>query len=204
MLKTTWVIWSLLMSSLIIVTGLPATGKSTLATALSLQLGIPLVSKDDIKETMADSLGSGDRSLSKKYGKASFDIQFKILDRCLAANTSVIAETYFHDELATGAFARLIADHSCLIIQIVLCSDPDVIIRRFKERSIRGKRHSIHADSAVVPELERALAAGEYNGVPIDCPTLVVDTTDFASVNNDSICEFIHRYSTPWLQPRQE
>jgi predicted kinase len=193
-----------MMSSLIIVTGRPATGKSALATALSLQLGIPLVSKDDIKETMADSLGSGDRSLSRKYGKASFDIQFKILDRCLAANTSVIAETYFHGELARGAFERLIADHSCSVIQIVLRSDPDVIIQRFKDRNMRGERHSIHADSAVVPELERALAAGEYNGVPIQCSPLVVDTTDFASVNVGSICEFIRRYSVSWPLSRQE
>ncbi len=153
---------------------------------------------------MADSLGSGDCSLSKKYGKTSFDIQFKILDRCLAANTSVIAETYFHGKLATGAFERLMADHSCSAIQIVLSSDPDVIIQRFKDRNMRGERHSIHADSAVVSELERALAAEEYNGVPIHCSTLVVDTTDFASVNVGSICEFVHRYSVSWsLSPQK-
>ena len=194
-LKPGWVIWSSLMSSLIIVTGLPATGKSTLAIELSLQLGLPLVSKDDIKETIADSLGSGDRSLSKEYGKASFDIQFKILDRCLWANASVIAETYFHGELAKGAFEHLVANRSCSVVQIVLRSDPDVIIQRFKDRHMRGKRHSIHADSAVVSEIERTLAAGKYNGVPIGCPTLVVDTTDFASVDVGSICEFIRRYS---------
>ena len=54
--------------SLVVVTGIPATGKSTFARDLSSRLGLPLISKDDIKEAMADSLGGGDRELSKRCG----------------------------------------------------------------------------------------------------------------------------------------
>lgn len=42
--------------SLIIVNGLPASGKTTLATQLSAELSLPLFSKDAIKETLADAL----------------------------------------------------------------------------------------------------------------------------------------------------
>jgi predicted kinase len=178
------------MAALVIVTGLPATGKSVFAKNLSFRLGFPLISKDDIKEPMADSLGSGDRELSRQYGLASFNIQFVLLARCLAANISVIAETYFHGELAKSSFERLIADHSCAPVQLILRCDPETNLQRWKDRQGRGERHSIHNDEAVMAEFKGKLHE-VYAGVEIHCPTVVIDTTDFATVKMDSVCEFI-------------
>ena len=45
----------------ILVCGLPATGKSTMAAYLSKQLGIPMFSKDAIKERLFDTLGFSSR-----------------------------------------------------------------------------------------------------------------------------------------------
>lgn len=42
--------------SLIIVNGLPGSGKTTLATQLATELSLPLFRKDAIKETLADAL----------------------------------------------------------------------------------------------------------------------------------------------------
>ncbi|MEO7058823.1 MAG: GNAT family N-acetyltransferase, partial [Lapillicoccus sp.] len=43
----------------VLVNGLPGSGKSTLARALASELGLPLLSKDVVKETVADALGVG-------------------------------------------------------------------------------------------------------------------------------------------------
>lgn len=43
--------------TVVLVNGLSGSGKSTLARALSRALGLPLFSKDVIKETLADHLG---------------------------------------------------------------------------------------------------------------------------------------------------
>ncbi|MER6099393.1 AAA family ATPase [Streptomyces sp. NPDC001728] len=45
-----------------VVSGPPASGKSTLAHALTARLGLPLVDKDVILESLYDSLGVGDQA----------------------------------------------------------------------------------------------------------------------------------------------
>jgi adenylate kinase family enzyme len=42
----------------VLVNGLPAAGKSTLAPPLACELGLPVISKDVIKEAHADVLGA--------------------------------------------------------------------------------------------------------------------------------------------------
>jgi len=48
------------MNRYVIVSGLPASGKSTLAAALSRALGLPLLDKDDFLEALFESQGIGD------------------------------------------------------------------------------------------------------------------------------------------------
>ena len=50
---------------LLIVNGLPGSGKTTLSRELAPRLGLPLISKDDIKELLFDQLGWSDREHSK-------------------------------------------------------------------------------------------------------------------------------------------
>jgi dephospho-CoA kinase len=48
----------------VVVSGAPGAGKSTLAVPLARALGFPLVSKDVIKESLFDSLGQVDARVS--------------------------------------------------------------------------------------------------------------------------------------------
>jgi predicted kinase len=56
--------------TLLVVTGAPATGKSTIATRLATTLGWPLLAKDDLKEALFDVLGTGDRQWSRRLSDA--------------------------------------------------------------------------------------------------------------------------------------
>ena len=44
-------------SSIVVVSGAPGAGKSSLAEPLAIALGFPLLSKDQIKEVLYDALG---------------------------------------------------------------------------------------------------------------------------------------------------
>jgi hypothetical protein len=55
--------------------------------------------------------------------------------------------------------------------------DPEVIVRRYRERAERGERHPGHHDLQLVKTVGQALSTGEYEPVDLNVPTLRVDTT---------------------------
>lgn len=65
--------------SAVLVNGHPGAGKSTLAAALAPELGLPMLSKDTVKETLFDWLGIGDRPWSMRVGAASAEVVWAVL-----------------------------------------------------------------------------------------------------------------------------
>ena len=55
----------------ILVAGMPASGKSTIAVRISESLGIPMLSKDSIKEVLFDDLGFHSRAEKVQLGTAA-------------------------------------------------------------------------------------------------------------------------------------
>jgi AAA domain len=80
---------------LIVITGLPATGKSTLARQLAMRYGIPVIAKDSIKEPLLDVLGAATPEASRKLSDASFAVMFSMARELLAAHMSCVLEGNF-------------------------------------------------------------------------------------------------------------
>jgi adenylate kinase family enzyme len=57
---------------IVVVTGPPAAGKTTIARGLVEHLGLPLFEKDAIKELLYETIGAGDRDRSREIGFAAF------------------------------------------------------------------------------------------------------------------------------------
>ena len=156
---------------LVIVGGAPATGKTTLARTLGASLGLPVITKDDVKEALATPFPTGDRDWSRQLGAAAYGALFAVAELILAAGHGLVLESNFRSgvsDVPLLALARLAPT------VVIVCRVPDGLRRqRFEERAARG-RHRVHIDSAVLDEWREDDA--EFV-IDIGAPRLVVDTT---------------------------
>ena len=166
--------------SLIIVTGRPGAGKSTLAHALARAVRCPLLSRDEIKEGLVHAtreLGEPGGEAQRRASDAFFDVVTVLLDR----GVTVVAEAAFQHHVWAP---RLEALPGNARVRIILCHVPPELARaRHVERGLADPtREQLHHDHVVRVARAggdwRALPIGEYEPPRSDFPTLVVDTTD--------------------------
>jgi predicted kinase len=168
----------------VIVGGAPATGKTTLARALGVSLGLPVITKDDIKEALAAPFATGDREWSKQLGVAAYSTLYAVAGRILAAGQGLILESNFWRPESEGALRELARLAPTVVI---VCRTLDTLRRqRFEERAARG-RHRVHVDSAILAEWTDDDAKFQ---IDIGVPRLVVDTSDGYAPDLDHVAAF--------------
>ena len=171
---------------LVIVTGAPCTGKTALAHRIALETGLPLVTKDDIKERLFDALGTGDRAWSTRLGSAAYDLLYYVLETQLRAGRSLIVESNFKPEASAASFLELRGRYAFDVFQILCRTESTVLLERFRSRWLAGERHPGHVDEAVYADFARD-GMGNYEPLPLDGTTVIIDTTDLSSIDHASI-----------------
>ena len=81
--------------TLILICGLPGSGKTTLAAALSKKLGLVCLNKDSIKESLYDSMGFSTLDDSRKLGPISVRLLYDLADEQLGRGVSIILEAVY-------------------------------------------------------------------------------------------------------------
>ena len=150
---------------LVLVTGPPASGKTTLAGPLAAALGLPLIGKDLVKEALFDALGTGDRAWSRRLGRASYEVLYAVAGALPAAVLDA--------NLGPEAIPRLHALDAHLIEVFCRCPAAEVE-RRFASRA--PTRHPGHVDHLLAPEIRATLTRG-VAPLRLGGPVLEVDTT---------------------------
>jgi predicted kinase len=171
---------------LVIVGGAPGTGKTTLARELAARLALPLIAKDDVKEAIADALGTGDVARSRELGAAAFEVMRAVARRSLAGGASVMLESNFHIERSAKLLRELVGMSEA---RIVVCRTSDTARReRFAGRAAGGGRHPVHLDAFV---LESQWEDASFFDLDLGVPTLAVDTTATYAPDLDAIVAFL-------------
>ena len=161
------------MAAVIVITGAPASGKTTLARMLAERLGLPVLAKDRIKETLFDAL-PGDSDWSRRLGNASFQLLLQLVEELARGVGAFIVESAFRVSDGTE-LQRLLAGADVLHIH---CQAADAtLVERMSRRVASGERHPGHRH-ADVPSL---IAAGVYARPGLNAETVMVPTDDFGS-----------------------
>jgi len=162
---------------LVVVTGMPSSGKTTVAEDLARRLRLPLIAKDEIKESLYESLGAEDVTASGRLGAAAYALIFALARVMLGAGASVIVEgNFFRDQ--TREFAALPAHR---LVQLHCSAPLDVLLDRYAQR----RRHAVHHDTEKINELPARFASDAHAPLSLDGELIRLDTTqpvDYAAL----------------------
>jgi predicted kinase len=156
--------------TLIVVSGAPGTGKSTIARELGVALRLPVLSLDPIKEALADVLGLGDEDWSNRVGDAAAEVVFRLA----AQFPDAVAEGWWRGPRRDRAVAEFAG-----AVEVFCRVDPDVAAARSAARRDSG-RHGIHRDminpAGVGSAAHIASLAATVTPLRLGGPLIEVDT----------------------------
>lgn len=186
--------------AIIVLTGMPATGKSTVCRALTREFGFPIVEKDAIKEQLFDTLGFSCYAEKRALDHAANAVVIHMVERILEAGGSAIVDNNFDTE-SGRKFSALLERYAPKCACVFLRGDLDVLHERYTKRDNSHQRHLGHVLQEHYPPREGdslyyTMTRDEFyekfmkRGMDsFTCPggRIEVDTTDFSRVDTEAI-----------------
>lgn len=188
----------------ILVTGIPAAGKSTMAEVLAEHFRLPVISKDKIKELLYDTIGFCSREEKVKLGIASMNIMYYMAEQFMKRGQSFILENNFENVSKEGLL-EILEKYLYKAITVTLTGDYEQIYQRFLKRNDSPDRHRGHVVNDCYPEKiqNNFVASIPYesfvNGIVnrgmdsfvANGPHIILDTTDFTRIDKEKLLQQI-------------
>ncbi|MEU8004199.1 AAA family ATPase [Catellatospora sp. NPDC049111] len=175
--------------TLVIVSGRPGSGKTTLARQLAHTFPCPLVSRDELNEGIFHTFGHDLAATSKDTVAAmTFTAFFNAVDLLLSARVTIVAEAAFQHHKWSLGLASISAVANLRVVHCVV--DPDVAVER-----VAGRRQRL-PDTAAAQRAASARSTAPtgpgsgFEPLSLAVPTLSVDTTDGYEPSLEQILTF--------------
>ena len=176
---------------MILIAGMPGTGKTRYANHLSSALCIPLICKDKLKEIIWDKThyDSRIRAESQKYGALAYDLSYHFCEILMRTDQSFVFESNFVSQ-CKDFLNPMVSKYGYKAITVLFDGNIEIIHKRFLERDITEERHPGLVSNSYFSDFNFFKSATEA------CRTfcfgdkkIVVDATDFSNISYDRITE---------------
>lgn len=168
---------------MVMVSGAPGAGKTTIARPLARALGLPLFAKDSVKERIHDVLtdtGPVDVAWSRRLGAVAMEMLWLL---AADAPACVLEANFWHGYEHQNEALRTLSEGGKLVE--VYCTAPrEEILRRYEARQAAGERHMVHPGGPFDPD-DWHRKFGEPVGIgqvlrvdtstPVDVPRLAAE-----------------------------
>ena len=134
------------MPHLVVISGAPASGKTTISRRLETDLAIPLIAKDDIKELLFDRLPQHDRGWSTIQGRMAITMMYAGARELLQAGYHVMVESSFNRDFSVDEINRLVQETGADIVEVHCRLSHELRQQRWTKRTESGHRHPGHQD----------------------------------------------------------
>ena len=175
---------------LIVVTGRPASGKTTLSRLLSKEMRCPLLSRDEFKEGYVNTFRSSQAELPSEAAMDIYETYFQTAGLLLSSNISIVLEAAFQHKLWQPGLVPLmnLAD-----IRMVICEiAPELAKQRFIHRMHEdADREKYHGDQDELARTADESLVISYHAPDMPVPTLRVDTTGNYRPGLEEIVKFL-------------
>ena len=179
--------------TLIVVTGPPCAGKTTLAAQLGRALSLPAVHRDALKEILFDTLGVKDRAWSREVGGSSYDLLFSFLESLLKAGYPCIAESNFEVGRTSTRLKNLCETYNFTPIEILCTAETETLRERYLARLESGQRHEGHVDHLNLDDISTRWANNQHGSLGLGGHSIRVDTTDFGETERASLIDDLRK-----------
>jgi len=181
------------MPFIILVAGIPASGKTTYSRHIASKLSAVLIGKDAIKSVLYEALqwDNSNRAVGQTHGKAASFVMYHIAEEIMKTGGNLVVESNF-PPYSADVFRGLVEKYSYNAITVLCDADSEVLFKRYYERENTTERHDglrgLRIDLEQFTEETRPLrdfCVGHK---------LIFDTTYLNGINYDAIDNEILKY----------